>query len=326
MNRGSALIEPVRGLTTELAQPPAPPQETIELLSVSLLDERRPLVEELKAMARSLRIELGWHYLLDLAWTIHHLGPVEGKTILEAGAGTGLLQWFLARSGAQALSVDRLDRAALPMRFRNRFRVRGLRPLDLHPGWQSLARNFTRPLPGPFYRRWASRTLAFGRDLASYVPANRSAGSVVLYHQDLKRLVDIPDNALDAAVAISALEHNTPEDLELVVREILRVLRPGGLLIATLTAGRDRDWWHPASAGWCYTDATLRRLFDLPEQTPSNYARYDEFLAALKDCAELRDNLARFYRHSQDKGMPGGVWNPTYQPVGVIKIKKAVPV
>lgn len=307
----------------ELDQTTSLTQERIEILSVSLLEERRPLVNKLKKMAKSLRIEFGWHYLLDLTWTIHNLGSVEGKAILEAGAGMGLLQWYLAEAGAQVLSVDRLSRLALPVRYRNRFGAHGLRSTDLAPGWRALAHNFTRPLPSPFYRRWAVRALAFGRDLASYLPAQRSRGSVAIYHQDLTHLADIPNDTLDAAVAISALEHNDPEDLGRIVQEILRTLRPGGLLIATLTAGHTHDWWHAASAGWCYTDTTLRQLFNLPDQTPSNYNRYEELFAALKDCAELRDNLARFYSQSQDKGMPGGVWSPEYQPVGVLKIKKA---
>ncbi len=106
--------------------------------------------------------------------------------------------------------------------------------------------------------------------------------------------------------------------------ELMRVLKPGGVLLATLTAGRDQDWWHSASSGWCYTDTSLRRLFKLPPEAPSNYAQYDELFARLKDCAELRDNLARFYYQSADKGMPKGVWNPEYQPVGVCKIKRAI--
>jgi SAM-dependent methyltransferase len=297
--------------------------ERIEILSTGLLDQNRPLVNELKTLARSLRLEFGWHYLLDMAWTIQNLGQVEGKTILDAGAGTGIMQWYLAEAGAEVLSVDRLSRADLPVRFRNRFRARGLRAADLHSRWQALRRHLNRPIPGPLYRRWAARLLALVRDLVSFFPLARSNGSVVIYNQDLNDLADIPGGSLDAAVAISSLEHNTSEGLEMVVREIMRVLKPGGVLLATLTAARDRDWWHAASSGWCYTDASLRRLFDLPLHTPSNYDRYDELFAALRDCAELRDNLARFYSQADDKGMPKGVWNPEYQPVGVCKIKKA---
>jgi len=108
-----------------------------------------------------------------------------------------------------------------------------------------------------------------------------------------------------------------------VVEEILRVLKPGGVLAATLVAAKDQDWWHDESSAWCYTDDSLRRAFDLPADTPSNYERYEDLFEALRDCTELRDNLASFYSKSAKNGMPWGVWDPQYQPVGVCKIKQA---
>ncbi len=146
---------------------------------------------------------------------------------------------------------------------------------------------------------------------------------MTIYNQDLKNLVDIPDNSLDAVVAISALEHNQPEELTLVVNELLRILKPGAPLLATLTAGSPQDWWHAPSSGWCYTDTSLRRFFQLPIDTPSNYARFDDLLTDLANCNELRDGLARFYFKTGDNGMPWGRWEPQYPPVGVCKIKPA---
>jgi SAM-dependent methyltransferase len=234
------------------------------------------------------------------------------------------LQWFLAQSGAKVYSVDRMSRANLPLRFRKRFSVRGLRPEDLQPGSAALVEHLRRPLTGPFYQRWPRRILAILRDLFSRDSADRCPGSVIFYNQDLSQLVDLADNSIDFAVAISSLEHNEKEGLEQVVTEIMRVLKPGGALIATLTAGRDEDRWHEASSGWCYSDTSLRRLFHLPADVPSNYSHYNELFEALKNCAELRDNLARFYGQTADKGMPKGIWNPEYQPVGVIKVKRTV--
>jgi SAM-dependent methyltransferase len=242
---------------------------------------------------------------------------------MDAGAGTGILQWYLANTGAEVYSVDRLSRATLPPRFRRRFRTQGLRETDLSPLQQSFIQVLTRPTSGPFYRSWAARLAALGRESAGYLSPSQSAGKVIIYNQDLTSLSEIKDSSLDAIVAISSLEHNTQEGLKRVVPELMRVLRPGGVLLATLTAGRDQDWWHAASSGWCYSDTSLRRLFKLPPEAPSNYAQYDELFARLKDYAELRDNLARFYYQSNDKGMPKGVWNPEYQPVGVCKIKRA---
>ena len=97
-------------------------QEKIEILSVELLNQRRPQVEALKRLAGSLGLDFGWHYLLDLTWILDHLGPARRQRILDAGAGTGILQWHLAEEGAEVLSVDRGDRRNLPLRFRRRFR------------------------------------------------------------------------------------------------------------------------------------------------------------------------------------------------------------
>jgi SAM-dependent methyltransferase len=299
------------------------PSEKIEILSVDLLDAHRSSVEALKAFARSVRLEFGWHYLLDMAWILAHLEEITARRIMDAGAGTGIFQWYLASQGVEVISVDRASRAALPLRFRRRFRVHGLRQSDLLPGGRAFLHGFNRPGDGPLLRHWAGTALAQARDLAGFLQAPQGSGQVLIYNQDLSDLGDIPDESLDAVIAVSALEHNEPAGLGSVVQELMRTLKPGGALLATLTAARDQDWWHEASSGWCYTAASLRRLFDLPAETPSNYERYDDLFAALRDCAELRDNLAKFYYRSDCKGMPQGVWDPQYQPVGVCKIKGA---
>jgi hypothetical protein len=123
-------------------------------------------------------------------------------------------------------------------------------------------------------------------------------------------------------VAVSALEHNPPESLPIVVAELMRVLKPGSKLLATLGASRDKDWLHVPSQGWCFTEASLRRLFDLSSDVSSNYDDYDVLLAALRDCVELRSGLASFYYHSGENGMPWGQWDPQYQAVGVCKVKR----
>ena len=291
--------------------------ETIEILPISLLGQNRQTVEALKALAGSLGLELGWHYLLDLTWIIQKLASVKGKFIMDAGAGTGLMQWYLASQGAEVLSVDRGSRSMLPLRFRLHYNVIGLRTSP-SPDLQPVGRMTLENLKDP------KKALSQGREFLSGLGVEKAPGRVIIYNQDLKSLVDVLDDSLDAVVAVSSLEHNSPDDLPGVVAELVRVLKPGGMLLATLGAGRDQDWFHKPSAGWCYTDASLRRLFDLPMDTPSNYAQYDELFDALRNCAELRDNLAAFYSQSGDNGMPWGKWDPQYQPVGVLKIKEQI--
>jgi 2-polyprenyl-3-methyl-5-hydroxy-6-metoxy-1,4-benzoquinol methylase len=297
------------------------PGDKIELLSVGLLDQNRALVESLKGFAHSVRLELGWHYLLDLSWILSHIGALPSKRIMDAGAGIGVLQWYLASQGAEVISVDRISREALSLRFRNRFRVQGLRAKDLLPPSQVLKKRFDQKAKGPFYRRWLIKAGSPLREALGWMHPPQGSGCVWIYNQDLAELGDIQDDSLDAVVSVSALEHNSQDGLAQVVKEIIRVLKPGGILLATLTAGRDQDWWHEASRGWCYSAASLQRLFNLAPDAPTNYERYDELLEDLRNCAELRDNLASFYSNTDQGGMPQGIWDPQYQPVGVCKIK-----
>jgi SAM-dependent methyltransferase len=146
-------------------------------------------------------------------------------------------------------------------------------------------------------------------------------GTVVLRRADLSRLSDLPDASFDAVVSVSALEHNAPDVLPRVVEELLRVLRPGGRLLATLSAARDRDWFHEPSQGWCYTEATLRRAFGIGPETPSNYEGFDELFAALRASRELKARLSWYYARSGRNGMPWRRWDPKYQPVGVCRLK-----
>jgi ubiquinone/menaquinone biosynthesis C-methylase UbiE len=290
-------------------------QEKIEILSVSLLEQHRPLVSELRRLSTSLDVEFGWHYLLDLTWILSQMEFGPGRRVMDAGAGTGIMQWFLAGRGVEVFSVDRLDRADLPLRYRLWFDVRGLREGDLEPVVQSIWAQGNRGR-NPF-RKIAANL----RDVLRAGWPNRGAGRVLIYKQDLGDMPEIPDNHLDYVVAVSSLEHNTPQNLKLVVEELIRVLRPGGCLLATLGAAREEDWFHEPSKGWCYSESTLRQIFGLSPKVPSNYESYGDLFTALRNCAELRDHLASFYRKSGDNGMPWGVWDPQYQPVGVCKVK-----
>jgi len=297
--------------------------ERIEILSVGLLEQERRLIVDLKHLAKSLKLEFGWHYLLDLTWILSQLEEIRGKRIMDAGAGVGVMQWYLVQKGAEVLSVDRESRAHLPSRFRRRYQVKGLRLEDLspvdqvqipHAEWTALS-----------FRKKALNLVDTGKDIISMLfskPSDEKQGWVTIYNQDLKELVDVQDDTLDAVVAVSALEHNSPNDLSKVVAELMRVLKPGGLLLATLGAAKDQDWFHEPSQGWCYSEGSLRRAFGFSREVPTNYGQFDKLFEQLRNCGELRDNLARFYFRSGDNGMPWGVWDPHYQPVGVCKVKR----
>jgi SAM-dependent methyltransferase len=290
-------------------------EDKIEILPVSLLDQYQDLGHDLKQLASLLRLEFGWHYLLDLIWIISQLDIIDNLQITDAGAGTGILQWYLADRGVTVLSVDRESRAYLPLRFRFRYSVIGKNNGDLESIYKTiLYQAGEQGLP---------KSLAgTAREVFMLRSGRQNSGQVVIYNQDLVDLADVSSCSQDAVVAVSSLEHNEPQALQEVVEELMRVIKPGGVLLATLGAARDKDWFHEPSRGWCYTDITLKQIFNLSPDIPTNYDQYDALFAGLYDCGALRDNLASFYYKSGDNGMPWGNWNPQYQPVGVCKVKR----
>jgi ubiquinone/menaquinone biosynthesis C-methylase UbiE len=292
--------------------------DRIELLSVSLLDSERDRINELKALAQRLKLEFGWHYLLDISWIVSLVDQMSNRKIIDAGAGTGVIQWYLAENGAEVISVDRESRKNLALKFRRRFIIEGLRPEDLNSD-SAVSGSAGKSLKS-VAADWVDH---FRMSLGNSSSGKYSVpGKILIYNQDLTNLLDIDDESIDTVVAVSSLEHNSPKGLEGVVAELMRVLKPGGELIATLGTSRDEDWFHEPSQGWCYSEDTLRRIFQISSDTQSNFAEYDSLMEQLIDNKELKDNLASFYFKSGDNGMPWGEWNPEYQAVGVCKTKK----
>jgi SAM-dependent methyltransferase len=296
--------------------------DRIELLSVDLLVQERERVREFLDIYESLGLVLGWHYLLDLPWATRHLDARRGDRVLDAGAGLGLMQWWLARRGVDVVAVDTNDRANLDAKFRSWCPVRGLRDQDLNPVPQPGWRSYMPPWRPWQWQRWPAKLRSATASRRRVAAPPRDRGTVTIYTQNLADMRDVADDSVDGIVSISALEHNTPAGLRVCVAELMRVLKPGGRLVATLGAAKDKDWFHEPSHGWCYTEATLRDIFALPDDAPSNYDRFDTLLQALRESEELRRRLDPVYAASGSSGMPWGVWDPKYLSVGVVKTKR----
>jgi SAM-dependent methyltransferase len=296
--------------------------DQLYILPASLLETHRHLVTEFRSLASRVGVAPGWHYPLDLVWAANLLGVlgVQGGRVLDAGAGIGLMQWWLAAHGAEVLSVDR-DPRHFSRRMRELTTVRG--SPDPLPSLRYSALRTVRNVEGVSLAKWAWRSKRAMRDLVLGDPPAAGVGTVIATQSDLRDLSFVESDSVDAVVSISSLEHNTLDDLPVVIAELLRVLRPGGRLIATVGASKSEDWFHEPSRGWCFTEDTLRSVFDLPADCPSNYHEYDTLMADLIACRELADNLAPFYFRSGNNGMPWGRWNPVYQSVGVVKTKPA---
>jgi len=330
--------------------------EKIEILSLEFFDTYRDEMGIVERMQRHFNQGIGWHYYLDLAWMVREIrGLPKGSLILDAGAGGGggLAQFILAELGYNVISADFASRVFPRQKmkryapvihylngqgevFDNRYTRHLEKARNIQPARQAGA---VKKILGLF-GRGAENPYNPGENAAAVIEKNRrrpkngspadipqkniaaDCGRIFLYKCDLKDMPLLPDGLVDGVVSMSALEHNDQGDFEKCVDEILRVTKPGGVLAITVSASQGGDWLHEPSQGWCYSEATLKKLFRLPEAAPGNYGDRERLFELLKkEGNELHKRLAPVYFKSGDNGMPWGRWDPKYQPVGVVKIK-----
>jgi SAM-dependent methyltransferase len=151
---------------------------------------------------RRAEIEAGKH--LEYPWAIVHGDFRPGMTILDAGCGRGVLQYYLARKGYRVSGCD-IDG----------FRSRKLLSLQRFGHALHLA-------PKP--------------DLTSRLRRNAHFFGVnVEYHIEPMQHLTWPDATFDRVCSISVLEHiQPPSEQRKAIQELARVLKPGGLMLLTL--------------------------------------------------------------------------------------------
>ncbi|MRR53109.1 MAG: glycosyltransferase [Deltaproteobacteria bacterium] len=290
--------------------------ESTEILPVSLIDEHKEIVEMIHRRSAELKVGLGWHYLLDLIWIIKNISSLpRGSVVLDAGAGNGLLQFILADMGYRIVSADFSERI-IPHNCLTRYTI-----LKADSG-RSYDNEYTRHLSTEFQaRRHTDEPSARSAGALRELITQCDEGTIIYYRTDLCSMAELEDASIDCIVSVSALEHNSPENLTIAVHELERVLKPGRSMLITLSAADNQDWFHEQSKGWCFTEITLARLFSL-QRPRSNFNRYDQHFQELQTSNYLQQHLDPCYYRSGNNGMPWGKWDPEYQPVGIRKLRR----
>lgn len=319
-------------------------QDKIEILSLDLFETHREETEIISLFHKYFGHALGWHYYLDIAWIIKHVKSLpKGSLLLDAGAGSGLLQFILAELGYNIISADFADRN-LSQKYINRYSgiiyyLNSRKKIFDNPYVRHLKKLYAGSdrfgISGfvPFKKK-EKRT-----DIMSLIEKYRfnyedgpfcvlegektcNCGRIFMYKCDLREMPLLPDDLVDGVVSVSALEHNDHADFEKCMDEILRITKTSGQLFITVSASLSEDWFHEPSKGWCYSEASLIKLFRLNENVTSNFSRKNELFDELRrEGNELHKNLDPVYYKSGDNGMPWGIWDPKYQAVGIHRIK-----
>jgi ubiquinone/menaquinone biosynthesis C-methylase UbiE len=302
----------------------------IELLSPRLLEDYPSYVGEMDDLRLNLGLDIGWHYPLDIIWILRKITLVpESKIILDAGAGKGLLQFLMAERGHQVVSVDFSDRRMqLPIRLAYPIQIlKGDTSSGEYLGHMNLKYTHESPaitnhlvtLRRGAYKIRRFLTALFRLPSFFYRRRRQKAkvGSILIYWSNILNMHLLEDASVDIIVSLSAIEHMKKSEIEKVLGEFKRVLKPGGALIITTNAAKDHDWYHEPSMGWCFSEQFLHQSFGLNKNCTSNWDEYKSIQEEIRSSVELQRRLSPSYKLSGKNGMPWGIWNPQYVPVGV---------
>lgn len=314
--------------------------DIIELLDTSYLEEAG-LLKEIDHWLAVFNWINGWHYDLDIIWTIKQLEQNNirpGSTILDAGAGYGMTQFILASRGYNVISLD-FTKRTFPREATGIFDIEII-DNDLgsytseymdYMTYGKSKNEFAHLL------RSAPKALFHPVKVVRYInKINRKLRSHIINQNEKKQKHDgygkitflrgtfnsipLEDKSVDALISISAFEHNKYQDMLGSVIEFNRVLKDGGIMFITTSAARDKDWYQEASKGWSFTKGSLSNWFNIPNK--NIFFDYDTKYELIRNSKILDNRLADYYKSETNLTVPHGkLKNIEYIPLGIRKNK-----
>ncbi len=281
--------------------------DKIELLAEDLIDSHPDLAMDVLGFTSKLGRVLGWHYLLDMIWILKELDCPPGGTILDAGAGNGMMQFILALKGYKVISID-MNQRNIPGFAENIFKIKKI-DSDADIKHQYLDYHHMNGV--------SSNNSDSGPEGVENLNAS-NLPEIIYYHSNLNKLEKLENNTIDAVVSVSALEHNPPDELAPILMELKRVLKEDGTMYMTISAAKE-SFFHEPSYSWVMDEADLKQYYQINKEYLSNFNRFDEVFADLCNSKRLSQWLTAFYYRGAKNGMPWGKWDPQYQPVGIVK-------
>ncbi|MFC1573852.1 class I SAM-dependent methyltransferase [Candidatus Latescibacterota bacterium] len=165
---------------------------------------RRKRISQERSRGRSLiepaMFESYKHW--DNPWAISNAGLRKGMKILDCGSGRGVLQFYLASKGLDVYSIDvSHNRSKLFKKIQRFFGRMGI-TYSIDP-----------------YR--------------VHKKLNKKYHVNVKFKHESAEAISFPDNFFDRIFCISVIEHMEDETIANSMKEMERVLKPGGLLLLT---------------------------------------------------------------------------------------------
>jgi|LakMenE01Jun11ns_1017448.scaffolds.fasta_scaffold9959053_5 ubiquinone/menaquinone biosynthesis C-methylase UbiE len=311
------------------------------MLSYEFIDpEQQISSEDFKDVESFLKLtgrtQLGWHYITDLCWIYSKVKQwPKGLKILDGGGGSGPTQFLLAEMGFHVINID-LSLSEPPSAYKQRYRTElEILPSFSPTSYSEFLSSLNSDSDSKFrFKKWIKSLPIYNwynsikySDKYSDLSTNSekwrdsvglkevSMGSISWKIGNLRQLPEIPSDFFDGVVSLSSLEHIPTDILDEALQEINRILKPNALWAVT-TSGTEKSstWFHEPSNGYCFSSFDFEKRFGakpIENQDPSL------ILKRYSQCSYLKENLADFYKKSGRYGMPWGIWEPKYIPVGL---------
>lgn len=290
----------------------------IKLLDASLFEYKEKL-NELTYWLRVMNRPNGWHYDLDHIWILNELekaGIKRGATVLDAGAGQGIMQYLLASRGINVISLDFSPRAFHP-RTKGIFDIRGDgdKSINYKHGYMdfitygdSHKKNmnlnigyYINKLKNVGFLNSIKKALRNLRSYAYYLHerflnGHDAYGEITFLRMPFHEMNSL-DKKVDAVISVSAIEHADINLFRDNVESMLSVLKPSGVLLLTTSATDFIDNnFHEKSQGWCFSKNQLREFlgecdveFDM-----------EKCKSSLLESKVLRKRLEPYYYKDED--------------------------
>jgi ubiquinone/menaquinone biosynthesis C-methylase UbiE len=322
---------------------------SVKFLVADLLSDDE-ILREIDHWAKVMNRPQGWHYDLDVIWILRELekaGIKKGDTVLDAGAGMGVMQFVLAARGYNVISLDFSNRV-LPKLAEGIFNMEVLSEgsLDYVHDYMGFVDYGTGSESGEAVTKQTQRS--FGAKLIDIIKKGPIFGFTLLknnistrrnkrYNESEKNRdhsgfgkisfiraafhqIPLADKSVDAVISVSAIEHADKQLMELNLSELKRIVKDGKiLLISTSATNKNEDIFHDKTRGWCFSKESLRQMASLNDLPEFGYEEAEKNILASKkwlsriDTYYTGDPESDFYKR-----------RPTdlaYLPVGIKLIK-----
>ncbi len=282
------------------------------------------------------RTEIGWHYITDITWLYSKIKqwPRHYK-ILDVGGGSGPLQFLLAELGFNITNIDlvmpkpspeytrryhstfEIFQSLITTDYANHISVPKTKEKASDPSfvksiktcWErTLFRKIIRSIPSGYDKKHDEWRKSEGL-------SGTPVGSIRHIRGNICSVPEIASGTFDAVVSLSAIEHIPKEALISAIKEIHRILKLNARWAIT-TSGTEKNetWFHEPSQGLCLAVPDVERYFDA---RPDGDQHPLDIMVKYQLSQYLKNNLADFYKESGRFGMPWGIWDPKYIPIGI---------